>query len=200
MSLRRALRSGRSQESAGPSGGGSRAVGSVKAIGTLEVLGILGMILPGVLNTAAMLVPLVATGLALMMVGAAATHTRRGEDPNIVANLHPGRPGDSRRSRALPPLSPLGTDPSSMRPAGYTSSHAALGAPLGCCTSTGRDVSRIRCRITANWINRTANRTSRHWQVTEAASRGRVVAMHECSPRGCARRPSSWDDHGWAPG
>lgn len=59
----------------------------VKAIGALEVLGAVGLVLPALLDTATVLVPLAATGLALLMVGAAITHARRREYPNIAVNL-----------------------------------------------------------------------------------------------------------------
>jgi hypothetical protein len=45
----------------------------VRTIGALELLGALGLLLPAV-------------GLALLMVGAAATHRRRGELPMIGIN------------------------------------------------------------------------------------------------------------------
>ncbi|HYH26595.1 MAG TPA: DoxX family protein [Blastococcus sp.] len=61
--------------------------GAVKAIGALEVLGALGLILPAVFDVATILVPLAATGLALLMLGAAVTHARRKETPMIVTNL-----------------------------------------------------------------------------------------------------------------
>ena len=61
--------------------------GAVKGIGALEVLGALGLILPAVFDVATVLVPLAATGLALLMLGAAATHARRKESSNIVVNL-----------------------------------------------------------------------------------------------------------------
>ncbi|MEV6331049.1 DoxX family protein [Streptomyces sp. NPDC051909] len=51
----------------------------VKAIGALEMLGALGMVLPAVLDIAPGLVPVAATGLALIMVGAAALRLRRRE-------------------------------------------------------------------------------------------------------------------------
>ncbi|MGY1883954.1 DoxX family protein [Blastococcus sp. SYSU DS0753] len=59
----------------------------VKAIGALEVLGALGLILPALLDTATVLVPLAAVGLAILMLGAAVTHARRREYPNILANV-----------------------------------------------------------------------------------------------------------------
>ena len=61
--------------------------GAVKAIGALEVLGALGLILPAVFDVATVLVPIAATGLALLMLGAAATHARRKESQMIVVNV-----------------------------------------------------------------------------------------------------------------
>jgi uncharacterized membrane protein YphA (DoxX/SURF4 family) len=61
--------------------------GAVKAIGALEVLGALGLILPAVLDIAPVLVPLAATGLALTMVGAIVVHTRRKETPMVAVNV-----------------------------------------------------------------------------------------------------------------
>ncbi|GLY78046.1 DoxX family protein [Actinoallomurus iriomotensis] len=49
------------------------------AIGALEVLGAIGVILPAAVNVTPILVPLAATGLALIMTGAAVMHLRRGE-------------------------------------------------------------------------------------------------------------------------
>jgi uncharacterized membrane protein YphA (DoxX/SURF4 family) len=53
--------------------------GTVKAIGTLEVLAALGLILPAALDIAPVLVPLAAVGLVFLMVGAIITHLRRHE-------------------------------------------------------------------------------------------------------------------------
>ena len=61
--------------------------GQVKAIGTIEVLGALGLILPAALDIAPILTPIAATGLALNMVGAAVTHLRRGEKQMVPINL-----------------------------------------------------------------------------------------------------------------
>jgi len=61
--------------------------GAVKAIGAAEVLAAIGLILPGALDIAPVLVPLAALGLVLLMVGAVITHLRRGETPMIVVNL-----------------------------------------------------------------------------------------------------------------
>ena len=57
----------------------------VKLIGVAEVLGAVGLILPAALDIVPILAPL-ATGLVLLMLGAAATHARRGEKSNIVVN------------------------------------------------------------------------------------------------------------------
>ncbi|PQP20822.1 DoxX family protein [Rhodococcus opacus] len=60
---------------------------AVKAIGAVEVLGAVGLILPAAVGIAPILVPLAATGLALVMVGAIVTHARRGETQPIVINV-----------------------------------------------------------------------------------------------------------------
>lgn len=53
--------------------------GALRAIATLELLAAAGLILPAVLDIAPILVPLAATGLALMMAGATIMRIRRGE-------------------------------------------------------------------------------------------------------------------------
>lgn len=60
--------------------------GSVKAIGALELLAAIGLLLPAATGIAPVLVPLAAVGLVLMMVGAAAVHVRRDEIPFISVN------------------------------------------------------------------------------------------------------------------
>ncbi|MEU4195229.1 DoxX family protein [Kribbella sp. NPDC026611] len=60
--------------------------GTVKLIGTAEVLGAIGLILPAVLDIAPMLVPLAATGVGLIMLGAIITHVRRKEFPQVGLN------------------------------------------------------------------------------------------------------------------
>ena len=60
--------------------------GAIKAIGAAEILGGLGLILPAFLNFAPVLVPLAATALFMLLVGAAITHGRRNEIPNLVVN------------------------------------------------------------------------------------------------------------------
>jgi uncharacterized membrane protein YphA (DoxX/SURF4 family) len=59
---------------------------TVRAIGALELLGALGLLLPALTGVATVLVPLAAVGLAVLMVGAAITHRRRGELPLIGIN------------------------------------------------------------------------------------------------------------------
>src|SRR5918995_5354092 len=61
--------------------------GAVKAIGALEVLAALGLVLPAALGIAPVLVPLAATGLALLMAGAVMTRLRRREPKPMVADL-----------------------------------------------------------------------------------------------------------------
>ena len=61
--------------------------GTIKLIGALEVLAALGLILPAALDIAPILVPLAATGLILIMIGAAVTHARRKENQMIGVNV-----------------------------------------------------------------------------------------------------------------
>ncbi|MFE4976424.1 DoxX family protein [Kitasatospora sp. NPDC056651] len=59
---------------------------AIKGIGLVEVLGAIGLVLPAIVDIAAGLVPVAATGLALTMVGALIVHGRRGETKSIVPN------------------------------------------------------------------------------------------------------------------
>ncbi|MGI5290737.1 DoxX family protein [Nonomuraea polychroma] len=59
----------------------------IRLIGAVELLGALGLILPAVTGIAPILTPLAATGLAITMLGAAATHARRKEPAAIIVNL-----------------------------------------------------------------------------------------------------------------
>ena len=55
--------------------------------GTAEILGGLGLILPAVTRIQTRLVPLAASGLVLVMIGAMIYHVTRAEYQNIVSNL-----------------------------------------------------------------------------------------------------------------
>jgi uncharacterized membrane protein YphA (DoxX/SURF4 family) len=48
----------------------------LQALGTVEVLGAIGLILPRALNIAPVLTPLAAAGCAIVMIGATRTHIR----------------------------------------------------------------------------------------------------------------------------
>jgi uncharacterized membrane protein YphA (DoxX/SURF4 family) len=61
--------------------------GFLKFIGTAEVLGALGLVLPGLLGIAPGLTPLAALGLAIIMAGAIWTHVRRGEMGMVAPTL-----------------------------------------------------------------------------------------------------------------
>ncbi len=61
--------------------------GTVRLIGTLEVLGAIGLILPALTGVLPWLTPLAAGGLALTMAGAMITHAGRGEYGMILVNL-----------------------------------------------------------------------------------------------------------------
>ena len=60
---------------------------AVKAIGALEILAAIGLILPALLDIAPVLVPLAALGLVLMMIGAAVVHARRKEYSAMAPSL-----------------------------------------------------------------------------------------------------------------
>jgi uncharacterized membrane protein YphA (DoxX/SURF4 family) len=60
--------------------------GSLGLIGTLEVLGALGVVLPALTGILPWLTPLAALGLVLTMAGAAFTHLRRNEYGDIAKN------------------------------------------------------------------------------------------------------------------
>ena len=56
-------------------------------IGTVEILAVLGLILPGLTGIQTRLTPLASAGLILVMVGAIVWHAQREEFPNIVLNV-----------------------------------------------------------------------------------------------------------------
>jgi hypothetical protein len=59
----------------------------IKAIGTLEILGAVGLVLPAVLGIAPVFVPIAALGLVLLMTGAVITRIRRREFTFMLADL-----------------------------------------------------------------------------------------------------------------
>jgi uncharacterized membrane protein YphA (DoxX/SURF4 family) len=61
--------------------------GQVRLIGTLELLGVVGLILPQWTGILPIFTPIAATGLALIMIGAAITHLRRHEASHITVNI-----------------------------------------------------------------------------------------------------------------
>jgi uncharacterized membrane protein YphA (DoxX/SURF4 family) len=61
--------------------------GHIRLIGILEVCAAVGILIPLLLGSLTMLMPLAAVGGALIMAGAMATHLRRAEYPNMVGNL-----------------------------------------------------------------------------------------------------------------
>jgi uncharacterized membrane protein YphA (DoxX/SURF4 family) len=58
-----------------------------RTIGLLEVIGAIGLILPGALGIAPRLLPVAALGLVLMMIGAIVTHVRYGEIPRLAVPI-----------------------------------------------------------------------------------------------------------------
>jgi hypothetical protein len=61
--------------------------GALKAIGAVEVLGAIGLILPALLGIAPILVPLAAIGLVLVMIGAVIVRIRRREFTYALMDL-----------------------------------------------------------------------------------------------------------------
>jgi len=61
--------------------------GFVKALGAVEILGAVGLVLPALLDVVPVLVPVAAVGLALIMIGAAIVEYRRHELKHMVLNL-----------------------------------------------------------------------------------------------------------------
>lgn len=59
----------------------------VKAIAALEIIGAAGLVLPWAFDTAKVLTPLAAIGLAVIMAGAILTHARRSEWPPAGVNV-----------------------------------------------------------------------------------------------------------------
>jgi DoxX-like family len=60
---------------------------ALKAIGLLELLGAIGLILPGVLGVAPVLVPVTGVCVVLLFVGAVSMRLRRGERITVVGDL-----------------------------------------------------------------------------------------------------------------
>jgi DoxX-like protein len=60
---------------------------ALKAIGALEFLAAVGLIMPAALGIAPVLAPLAATGAVLLFAGAATMRLRRGERATIIADL-----------------------------------------------------------------------------------------------------------------
>jgi len=58
----------------------------IKGIGTVEVLGAVGVVLPAALRILPVLTPIAAVGLALIMIEAAYTHVRRHELGHVPLN------------------------------------------------------------------------------------------------------------------
>lgn len=66
---------------------GNWSAGAVKAIGVLQILGAVGLVLPAVLNVVPVLVPVAAVGLMGIMIGATVVRVRRGEFGLMVLDL-----------------------------------------------------------------------------------------------------------------
>ncbi|MER6973153.1 DoxX family protein [Nocardioides sp. NPDC000445] len=60
---------------------------NVRFMGVVEVLGGIGLVLPGLVSVAPILVPVAASGMALYMAGAITERIRRGEYKELVGDL-----------------------------------------------------------------------------------------------------------------
>jgi uncharacterized membrane protein YphA (DoxX/SURF4 family) len=61
--------------------------GVIRLVAAAEILGALGLLLPGATGIAPVLTPVAAVGLAIIMVGAVVTHARRKEGKSVAGNL-----------------------------------------------------------------------------------------------------------------
>ena len=59
----------------------------IRFIATLELLAVVGLILPWATRTASVLTPLAAAGLGIIMLGAARAHARLHEPRNVATNF-----------------------------------------------------------------------------------------------------------------
>ncbi|HZE37343.1 MAG TPA: DoxX family protein [Stackebrandtia sp.] len=59
----------------------------VKALGAVEIVGAVGVVVPRLVGIAPILVPLAATGLGAIMIGAAIVELRRGERAHALLNV-----------------------------------------------------------------------------------------------------------------
>ncbi len=60
---------------------------AVRGVGAIEVLGALGVVLPGIFRVATVLVPAAAVGLALVQVGALVTNLTHDEAKHVPLNV-----------------------------------------------------------------------------------------------------------------
>lgn len=58
----------------------------VKAVGTVEILGALGLVLPGLTGIAPILTPIAAVGLVIVQIGAIRVHLARNERQPLPVN------------------------------------------------------------------------------------------------------------------
>ncbi|MFJ5775356.1 DoxX family protein [Streptomyces sp. NPDC093094] len=66
---------------------GTASPGFLKLLGVVEMLAAVGLVLPAVLGTAPVVVPVTAVCWVLLMVGAMITHGRRGEAKFVAVNV-----------------------------------------------------------------------------------------------------------------
>jgi len=59
----------------------------IKMIGSFEILGALGLFVPGIYSVSSLIIPLSATGLAIIMVLASIVHYKRNEKSDLTINI-----------------------------------------------------------------------------------------------------------------
>jgi len=59
----------------------------IKMIGSFEILGALGLFVPGIYSVSSIIIPLSAAGLAIIMVLASIIHHRRNEKSDLTLNV-----------------------------------------------------------------------------------------------------------------
>jgi uncharacterized membrane protein YphA (DoxX/SURF4 family) len=71
----------------GQTGVGNLSTPFIRFVAWCELLGVVGLVLPGLVHVAPWLTPLAAAGFAILMVGAASIHANLHEPKNVATNL-----------------------------------------------------------------------------------------------------------------
>ena len=138
----------RAQLAAGPMGWAADVTDlEFRTVGLLEVLGALGLVLPGALGIAPLLTPLAAVGLAMTMIGAIVTHVRMGETDRLAVPLVLLAPRCSSRSRASVTHDEAAHEETPRQRGGGCGNHSPAARRRPACRC-GRPSTRSSCRRT----------------------------------------------------